>query len=96
MPNSNLHKITGKNPLLINIVYISIAYEIAITIVHYLISMLPCGINYAISTGKLEKSKPFEKVRKATILNPGITDNGIRAAEQDQYLLDGCCWPLDE
>jgi hypothetical protein len=59
--------------------------------VHYLQSMLLYGIIYAVSSRKLEKSKPFEKVgRKATILNPGIIGNGIRAAEQEQYLLEGC------
>lgn len=59
--------------------------------------MLFYGIIYANSSRKLEKSKPLEKVgRKVTILSPGIIGDGIRAAEQEQYLLEGCGWPLGE
>ena len=95
LPNSNSRRIKGKNPLLINVFYISMTYVIIATKVHCLIPILILGIIYAILAGKLEKSKPLEKVgRKATILNPGIPGDGIRAAEQEQYLLEGCGWPL--
>ena len=70
-------------------------YVMALTIAYYLTSILIHGTICANSIGKLEKSKPFEKVgRKATILNPRITGDGIRAAEHEQYLLEGCSWPL--
>lgn len=91
MPNFNFLKIRGKKPLFINVFDISITYVISATIAHCLIPILILGIIYAILPGKLEKSKPLEKVgRKATILNPGNPGDGIRAAEQEQYLLEGC------
>jgi len=39
----------------------------------------------------LKKANHFESVgRKATILTPGITGDGSRAAGQKQYLFEGC------